>query len=271
MGVSLKPSDAVAGGGKLDNSDVTITKMRFRTWDYNGTIAAPVLGLQVEFDLHDGGQVPQVYSAGDLKNFVPAEDGLSAVPIGHLSGLVESTNAMAFIASLVNVGFPEDKVGDDISVFEGMQVHLDEQPQPKRGGKASGGDNKQIALATKLLAMPGEKTKGAAKGQAGQAKTQGTVAGPKKSAAPVASQAPPTNGAVDDALMTETTGHVLAVLTGKGGAVEKKVLANELFKLVQKEKNRNAIMQLAFKDQYLSGGMGDVPFSFDGTTIALGE
>ena len=269
MGVSLKPSDAVAGGGGIDNLDCTILQARFRLWDYNGTIPAPVLGLSIDFELEDGAKANQVYSAGDTKHFVPSpqDGGKSATAVGSLTGLVESTNAMAFLASLVNSGFPEDKIGDDISVIEGTKVHIDQVPQPKRGGLNQGdkGGNKTIGIVTKILSFPWD-AKGAKPGPkavAGRGKTAATT-----TTAPVAQG----NGAVDqnDPIFQETVGHVMAVIAANGGSVAKKALSNEVFKLVQKSPNRNPIMSLAFMDAFLSGNMGEVPFNFDGSTVSMG-
>jgi hypothetical protein len=262
MGVSLKPSDAIAGGGGLNDADVTITQARFRLWDYNGAIQVPVLGLSIDFETEDGGKANQVYSAGDTKHFVPSDDGRQAIPVGKLEGLNENTNCMAFLASLVNSGFPEDKLGDDISVIEGTKVHIDQVPQPKRPGVSGGDKNKTLGIVTKLLGLPNEGTK-AGKAKVSKAATKGQ---------PVAQTqaSPATNGAEDpDAIHGETVGHILSILAAKGGSVEKKALSNELFKLVQKDPNRNKIMALGFKDEFLNGAMGEVPFSYNGTTIAM--
>ena len=35
---------------------------------------------------------------------------------------------------MVNAGFPEDKIGNDISVFDGLGAHVNQVAQPKRPG-----------------------------------------------------------------------------------------------------------------------------------------
>ena len=119
---------------------------------------------------------------------------------------------------------------------------------------------------TKILSFPWDaqgKGKPGPKAVAGRGKTAATT-----TTAPAAQG----NGAVDqnDPIFQETVGHVMAVLANNGGQIEKKVLSNEIFKLVQKSPNRNPIMSLAFMDTFLNGAMGEVPFSFSGTTVSMG-
>lgn len=265
-GVSLKPSDAVAGGGPLDDQDVNILSVRFRSWDYNGQLQTPILGMEVKFQTDDGSLKDQVYSAGDMKHFVPSEDGRQAVPVGNHTGLNENTNAIAFITSLVNSGFDESKIGDDVSVFDGTRVHVNALPQPKRPGVKGDDKNKTILLVTKLIAMPGENVQAAA--PANKKAAAPKTAAPKATQAPVASaaQATPASAPAPTGDIAErTTQVVCAILAEKGGAVLKSALANTVFQKVAKDVNRNAIVQTAFNDAFLKAG----PWEFDGTTIKM--
>src|SRR6185436_11356243 len=98
--VSLKPKDAIQGGGLLDDADVLIKECRFKLWDYNGSIPNPIFALGVVFEGEDGSTVEQFYSAGDTKHYVPSQDGKRAQAVGTQTGLNEGTNAMMFLASL---------------------------------------------------------------------------------------------------------------------------------------------------------------------------
>lgn len=258
MGLSLKPKDAETGGGLLDDLDVVISKCRFGLWDYNGAIPQPIFALGVTFKDDDGNEAVQWYSAGKTEHHIPTDDGRKAQAVGkEAKGLHESTNAMLFIASLVNSGFPEDKIGDDVSVFEGTRVHVNRVPKPKSGfapgGAAPKGDGK-ILVVTKVYET-GEKPKSGAKAKAKVAEVA------QEQAATATAQS---NGAIP----VKAQEAVINVLSAKGGSVAKNMLAAEIFKIMSKDPDRNAIIQMAFSDDFL--GQSGQPWQFDGTTVSLG-
>jgi hypothetical protein len=259
MGVSLKPSDAVAGGGLLDDVDVTLTELRFALYDYDGKAPAPTFGMWVKMEaVSDGSVAEQFYSGGDPKHFVPAPDGKSAVPVSGETGLNENTNAMAFIGSLTKCGFPEDQITDSLACFEGSVVHINRIPQPKRPG-LTGPDKKPIPMVTKLVSMPGE---GAAANTPAPAPAAQKAKG--KAATPKAAASAPAGNIADKAV-----GVILAVVTAKGGKIAKSAIAQEAFKYLTetKDPDRNAVAQMVYKDEFLS--QADQPWSFDGTTISM--
>lgn len=290
-GVSLKPSQAQAGGGGLfDDLDAWIIRCYFRLWDYNGAISTPVLGLSVVYKRLDeeGGEFEQTYSGGDTKFNVPSPDGKRAIPVDkERTGLTEGTNALQYLVSIVNCGFPEHLIGDDVSVFEGIQVHVNRVPQQKRPGIApkpvvAGAAPKKddILVVTKILnkaqILDGSyKTVMAA--QMAQTQTQTAPAGApvKKAKPPAAAQAPVPAQApgpvADDAVRARAIDVVMGILTEKGGSIAKAEIASAAFKVLQAAKDplRNQVSQLVFKDEFL-GDKENVPWSFDGTTISLG-
>jgi hypothetical protein len=262
MGVSLKPSDAVQGGGLIDDVDVTIKSCRFKAWDYNGALPQPVLGLSVDFDYLDvtsgqSAEANQVYSAGDMKHFVPSQDGRMAVAVGGKTGLNENTNAMLFLVSLVNCGFPENKIGDDVSVFEGTHCHVTQVPQPKRGGAAAGGDKKTVLVVSKIHKFPWD---------AGQAVAK-TKAPAKKAEAVQQAQAGATPAGNGEAVaMADQT--LMAILVDKGGEIAGSAVAAEAFKRLIAHPLRTPVVQMIFTPEYL--GAPGKPWSFDGSMVKLG-
>ncbi len=266
-GVSLKPSDAQAGGGGYDDLDVRIEKCRFITWDYAGNLPAPVLGLEVAYKvLTDGFEFKQVYSAGDLKHFVPSQDGRFAIPVGSQTGLNDQSNAIQYLASLVNAGFPEDRIANDVAVFEGVEGHVNQVPQKERKGLAKSDPTakaKTVLVMTQITKLPWEKGK-VSPIKPAQAKTQ--VAAPVASPAPSATEAP-SNGVVVKSVET-----VMGILMAKGGTVTKAAIAQEAFKTLANDPDRNAVVQAIYKDEFLHGKTveGGVPWQFDGKTISLG-
>lgn len=161
-GVSLKPSDQVEGGGLLDNVDCLWKEVRFEMFDYGGT-QAETPALRVTIAPEDGGEVDQYWSCGQAKDWNPSKDGKSLIPVGEAKGLNKSSNASILFQSLIKANFPEDKIGDDVSVFEGMRAHMIRVPAPKRGGlpstkKREDGREfeKTILVVDKILSLPGE-------------------------------------------------------------------------------------------------------------------
>lgn len=290
MGVSLKPSEASSGGAVIDDVDVRIVGCRFNLWDYNGTIQAPVLALKVTFLDDEGNQSEQQFSAGDTKHFVPNEDGTEAVQVGSIPTLNDNTNAMAFMASLVNSGFPEDKILDKVSVFEGTKVHVKQAPQPKRAGIKNAQPNqgaKTVLLVNKIHELPWEPAAqaamqaigaGAQAAAAGKPKVAGApkAAAPKQAAPAMAAQAPAVLAAAvaqahapggnGEALDGEARQAVLEMLLAKGGTMAKAALAADAFKFLSTHPKRNEMVTLIYKDEFLKGG----PWSFDGSTLSMG-
>jgi hypothetical protein len=271
QGVSIKPSDAVAGGSMIDDADVKIASARWYLYDYNGKVANPVLAIGVDYvDPKSGESLSsrQYYSAGEqsTKNFVPSADGRMAMPVGTAAGLSEGSNALLWITSLINSGFPEDKVTNDIGVFDNTVGHVNQVPQPKRQGM-SGDGNKTILILTKIHTLPWQQAAGPApigKGAAAGKK----AAQANQAAAPAAvQQAQDTAAAVSGDVQQKATDTVMSILINKGGVVPKAALAQEAFKLLAKEPDRNLIVQLVFKDEFLSAP--GQPWSFDGTTVTM--
>jgi hypothetical protein len=276
QGASLKPSDMVAGGGQFDDIDVQIIGARFRGWDYNGTISSPILGFEVTYRAsEDAHEFSQVYSAGDLKHFAPSEDGRYAVPVGNQAGLSESTNLAQWMTALINAGFPESKIGEDVTAFVGTVGHVNNVPQMKRAGLATAKDGK-VLIFTKIHSFPWDAAAQTAKAAApaAKAKAKGQPQAAAQAApvqAPVQTAAAPA-GSDDGALSAQAVQTVLSILTEKGGTISKTAITQEAFKKLMKDPDRNKLLQLIFKDEFLKGQVveGGVPWAFDGTTISLG-
>jgi len=275
-GVSLRPSDAQAGGF-LDDADVTAKTLRFVLWDYGGK--APMsIALKVDMEDDEGKIHEQYYSAGDPTKMQPGTDGKAIVPIAGATGLNVNTNAVAFISSLVNAGFPEDKIGNDISVFDGIGVHVNQVAQPKRPGlkKPEMGEPKTYLLVTKINRLPWEAApKPVAKGAPAAAKPA-VPTGPRPVPPPAAAAAAPAAAPVEASasdngnLVEKARATVLAILAEKGGAILKTKLPTEAFRTLSNDPDRNAIVTMVFQDGFIAAAVADGAFAFDGQQITLG-
>lgn len=253
--VSLKPSDAIHGGGMVPEGDYEITDAKFAMWDYAGTRPIPVPALGVEFKNVEEQVWTQYYSAGDAKNFVPSEDGKRLKKIGTAGGLNDQSNCYAFMASVVNAGLSEDKLGNDISIIIGMKVlvsHQVTQEREIRGQKRGAGT---IAVIGKIHSMPGEKSKTAAKKPAAKA-----------AAAPNGNEGVLRPKAVEvlTAVLRETPNHQM----------ERKALSSAVYKKIPgTDSDRGDVLNLVIREEFLSN-LIDVGVLYDaeqGVVIYAGD
>jgi hypothetical protein len=277
MALSLKPSDAQAGGF-IDDVDVILKEVRFVMWDYMGQ-GPPTVALHVYMQDEQGQDHHQYYSAGDPSKMIPSSDGKTLNPAGAATGLNQNTNALAFISSLVTSGFPEDRIGEDVSIFDGLVCHINQVAQPKRSGLKDQKEGKTYALVTKILRLPWDEgpalkapAKGAPKpaGKVTQFTPPAPAPPPVAAQPPAASASPAPTTAPDGALQEKARALVLAILAEKGGTLPKQKLPTEAFRALSNDSDRNAVVSLVFSEEFLQKGMADGTFSYDGTTISLG-
>jgi len=269
QGASLKPSEHVAGGLADDFIGIW-TEVGFVQWDYNGKIAVPVPALKVVVDSEDEGVITQYWSVGSGKDWIPSTDGKRLVAVGTATGLRSSSNGAILLQSLVNAGFPEDKIGDDISVFQGLVAHHIRVPAPKRAGlekvarvDATGKAYEDTILTVdEIVTLPWEKAKPAGAPQTKKAapKAKGAAPAPATVGQVVAPVPPPAD--IED----EATTFILSLLEEKG-SITKQQLPTEAFRALTSNPNRNAIIAVVYKDAFLGAG----PWSYaDGTITPLG-
>ena len=259
MGLSLRPSSFTIGGGLIDDVDVEITSARFVTYDYDGKAEKPALCLLLQLKDSDGTEHAQYYSAGDTAYFVPSEDpkkpelnGITIVKVGEKENLNGGTNAALMLNSLVQSGFPEDKLDDgDVRVLEGLVGHVNRVPQPKRSNIArkEGARDPMVLVFTKIISLPGEQKKGAAGKISGKATT-----------------APSTTAPASDDLTEELTGELIGLFAMKGVTEMKKVeIGQGLFKAIDKANpNKNKLISMGSKDEVLKTLEG---FSYNGSIL----
>lgn len=181
MGVSLKPSDAVEGGAVPVDMNLLYKEARFNVFDYTtkeGKVVGTTVALRVKSVNDDGSEYEQQYSVGDPGRFTVSEDGKSI----EGPNMSKSSNAFLFLKGLVDAGFPENKLGDDISVLDGTYAYHIGVPEPKRSGLAprpvAEGQvvrPKTLSIPSKILRLPWEKKTGA-KGAATKPAAKGKVA-----------------------------------------------------------------------------------------------
>lgn len=261
--INLNPETFIEGSGLLDDCDATVKSARFEMFDYNGKAAEPAPCLKLVLDVA-GDETEQYYSMGSAQDWIPGEDGKQLLKVGAANSIRLTSNGGIFLGALVGVGFPADKLGDEISVLDGLQAHFIQTPLPERKGLKK--NKEQVAREEKygpptilvvsdIIALPWEKAKPAG----GKAKPAAKAAAAAK-AKPAAKAAPEAGGIEEKA--TEIVMGILA----EGEGLTKKELTPKIFKVMADDVDRNKVIQLTFKDEFLSSG----PWSYEDGVLSLG-
>lgn len=275
MGVSLRPTSFAAGGGLLDDADVTITRARFAIgYGSNNTGGQGQDATTLHLVLTDGDdtQHDQFYSCGN--GFVPSEtgdeetSGKELVPVGDKTAPSGSSNMAMVVNSLVNAGLPEDLLDSgDISAIEGVKGHVMRVPEPKRAGLPAregknAGREKTVLIFTTVTGLPGD-------AKAAKAKPATTGKGPQPVPAKAGTAKATTAAAVEanDDLKDELAGHLYTVLADAPDGLKKVALVPALFKIIDKlDPNRKELLAMAGKNEVISSIDG---LEFDGTTLKM--
>jgi hypothetical protein len=261
----------VQGAGRLDDVDITVASARWVSWDYRGKIANAVLALQVNAVDAEGTEHEEYLSCGDLKFFVPSGDGKKAVPVGSQVKLNINTNAVAFIASLMNADTRGEmaaklRTSDDISVLDGLKLHVVQKAQPKRAGivaapGVASAEGKTQLIVEKVLSYPWEKA-----GAAPRAAAAAPAAAPK-----AGNGAPP----VADANTELATSTLVTIVSEAGGTIKKSAIAGKVFSnpdvKAQPAPVRNALLGIIVRDDFLMS-LAEIGIQYDKAagTVSLG-
>lgn len=270
--VSLNP-DSFQEGGLIQDVNVVIKEAQFCLWDYDGKQAESSLMLGTVLTDEEGKDHTQYFSAGDKQYFAPDDTGNHLVPIGDKTALNRNTNCAIFLASLVQAGFPVDKLETGVHSLVGTVVHIIRVPAPKRSGLIRTGPNAQkeqtILEVDKIVSMPG--VGGGAGGKktglgASSSRPPGRVNGGMTSNVATGNVATGNVAAGDpevDALANET---LIGILAEAGGQVQKKALPVAANKALAGNPMRGKVVARIFDDAFLSSAEG---ITYDGATITL--
>jgi len=213
-------------------------KCRFTLFNYtkkDGTVVATTTAAEIAYKDDDGQEFVQNYSVGDPERFLPSEDGKTLVQVGASEALSKSSNFYLLINSLINAGFPENKLSDDISTLDGLYTYNIGLPEPKRAGlqrAVAEGEvqrEKVISVPSQVLRLPWEKGKGkpAAKAPAAATEEEGN----------------------DEDATAKTLDFVANHLDEEGNTTRQK-LAVAVFKELAKDPDKDAIAGLIFKPEF---------------------
>lgn len=263
--ISIKPSDQQAGG-LLDDVDVMMKECRFVIWDYNGQ-QEPGPALSVVYVEEDGKESTQYYSAGKLERMVPSADGLGleAAPGTNNTGMNDNTNASVFLRSLIEQGFPEEKIDEaegSVAVFEGTVIHVNRVVQKRKGLQQANEKPQSTLVCTQIKQLPWEAEQAAKPAKAAPKAVTSIKAANKPNGKPAAAPQEQAATGIEDEAATA----VAAVLAAEGGSCAKKSLGMKVFRVLGQSPNRSAILNLVATDDFLA--TEGAPWTFDGTTVS---
>jgi len=163
MGVSIRPSEFVEGGAVPVDRNLLWKECRFAIFDYTrktGEVVATTLSAKIVYQDDEGTEYTQHYSAGDPNRFQPSKDGKTLEALTPSENLSKSSNYYILMNALINAGFPENRLGEDISVLDGLYTHNIGIPEPKRSGLvrevAEGARERVISVPDSIIKLPWE-------------------------------------------------------------------------------------------------------------------
>ncbi len=258
MSPSIRPSEMVEGGAVPVDQNLTVKSARFNLFDYQGKAPQTTAACLVLVN-DEGQEFSQQYSVADPARFIPSEDGKTLVAVGEAQDLNKSSNFFILMNAFVNAAFPENRLGEDISVLDGYYGFWIGMPEPKRTGlnrplaEGSVAREKVISVPSKTLRLPWEK-KPAGKAPA----TKSTV--PAAVVKAQAAQVAPSGDVDATALALDFVGKTITE-----GSMTRQALAGRVFKDLAKDPNKNIVAGAIFKltpEDYITGG-----FTLDGDNV----
>lgn len=264
---TFDPENFAVGTGLLDDADVLIKSAKFAPFTYPGT-ATTTLALILVLEDAEGKEHEQPYSVGDLDKFAASDDGSKILLTGNATQINAKSNFAQFIKSLIDSGVPRTRFQtDNIAHIVGTRVHVNAMAQKDKEGKEAKnakGFTRTILLATKLIALPGEKP-------AAGTKATGTKATTK----PAASQ----TDAPSEEITDKVVGYVAQVAAAAGGTLPRSKVSALVFQAAMKAKDADkaVLPKLAFDPEFLTANsgrgvqVGDVytAFEYDAATQVI--
>lgn len=225
---SFNPATFVQGG-LFNNVNVRIVKARTAYLNYGSghNTGNPIPGVIIAFQDITSGEIYQdaLYSAG--QKLIPSQDGRFLGSNEDGAAVGTQTNLGAFIQSLAKVGVPIPLLQDgDASKLVGLEIHVSRVKASTLTGRTpeAGQKDSEIAIATKLLRLPGEGSAPQFTGAPAAAPAPAAPATPPWAPAPAAPPAPAPAPAPAAPAAPAATASVSADTVSKLGAFIREVM-----------------------------------------------
>jgi hypothetical protein len=264
---SLNPDDFIQGG-LADDFRGKITEAVYAKWDYEGNIDHDVLAVKLTIEREDGEKpVVQFWSAGDLTNFVPSQDGEEeaeegpfALRVGKKTALTNSTNFAHLLEAILDAGtaskkFTKANLTTSLACLETLDAQWNRIPQKKRAGLvptegAGANRGKDILVVTEVFGYGAAEKAGKGKAAAG---------GPAKAA-----KGKPAKDESEDAgetLDSRLSDALVEIISAAGGTIKKSKLAPLVLRAFATDKDKSKAIGRCTQADFLSGD--DVLWTYD--------
>ena len=295
VGFNFGDLSGYSSGGVLPEGDYVwkdLTVQMFQGTKTDGSSAGPArLGVIITLAPLAGGEdVTQFYSFGSKahESWAPNPEtgkGIVAVPGGPGTPPNASTNWAVLVKSLADSGLPNGVLSDDLSVLEGMHVHMANIPEPaerkgfmSKTGEAAVEDRpRTIAVVTEIKddGKPWEGTGGIPEAKAATKPNGSARAAATPKATPTRAVAPTqaASASPSDDVESAAINGVSAVLEKNPNGCPKLLLRTSTFKAVQEATNQataSKVIDAYFKsDADLNGLLGPLGYVLAGGQVKV--
>jgi hypothetical protein len=260
---SFNPDDA---SGLIDNVRAKITGVLVDF--FTSTKGEKFVNINVSFK--GDTEFTERYLLGGADQWAPDANKTGAIPLKAGGKVWNKSQPFRLMKSLIDAGFPKNKLGQNLSVLVGLDVHLTRVTDGNEYADKDG--NKRVGntlLVTKIYTEKAAMESGSYATANAAPATKATAAKAKTTAAPAAAAAAAVSGddATNDEYVTEV---LLAILAG--GPLTKAAMKQPAFLRTTKDKKstlRAAVQARLENDAFLSSIADAGIITFDGTTAAL--
>ena len=272
-GASMRPS-TFTNASKFTDVDVEFQNCRFGEGSYaDGSVTSAFLAELV--DVETGDSFPQFWSIGSVETWTASDDGMEMVPTKDGATFKKTCNFALLMASLVEVGFNEDKLENAASI-NGLRVHL-----VAKAIKTTDGSDRTTPVAGKLLphGLPWEASKRKAtnkpKTTTGKPQTGSTAGKPAtETEGKPETAAAPNPAAVPEEIKGYITMAVSTAIDNAGGSLARNQVMKGVMAVIQAPANkelypgtvRSKIMVAVTNDDVLNSLEG---IAFDGAILKM--
>ncbi len=258
---SFNPDDA---SGLLDNARVKISAVVVDV--FTASTGAKFVNVNVTYK--GDNDLTEKYMLGGADQWAPNSTKTGAISIKEGGRIWNKSDVFKLMKSIIDAGFPKARLGGDLSVLVGLDVHVTRVTQDgastykDKDGKER---TRTTLLVSKIYTDPAQLASGAYAGTAAAVKAT-------KAAKPAAAAAAATTS--DDSNDAYVTELLIEILSEVGGSIAQPALGNAAFIKITKAKKaairqpvQDRLKNAAFLASLVDAGL----IVYDGTTISSGE
>jgi hypothetical protein len=267
QGASFNPDDA---SGLLDNARVKIGAVKVDIFTSTKGKNAGTKYVNVDVTYTGGAQeITEHYMLGGADQWAPNASKTGAIPVTEGGRVWNKSDVYKLVKSFIDAGFPKNRVSNDLSVFAGLDVHVNRVTQEGATYLDSEGKERQrtTLLVSKIYTSPADMASGA------YSKAAGKVGRPAKGAATPAATANVASSEGDDANDAYATELLVEILTESGGELPKERLPQPAFIKITRAKKaaiRQAVQDRLQNDAFLNSLAEQGLIGYDGKIVSLG-